>query len=227
MKNAPLCERINAYLGRPAVAQLKFSQGALLPRPPAPKPSKPAGPLPPADPSRRYHGPEGLKHAALQAPSAAAANSARNSGKPEGPHVAQDLDHPGRDRRAARRRRRLVLSWLGDGDDSAASAAPPTAGYPITAHDMTMGNPKAKVVFIEYAAPMCPHCAHFNDDVMPEIKKAYIDTGKVFYVFRIYPIGGGRRRGRKTGPLPAQGQILSLHGPAVPATSSNGIRNMA
>ena len=62
----PLCERINAYLGRPAVAQLKFSQGNLLPRPPAPKVSKPAGPLAPADPSRRYNGPEGLK-AALEA----------------------------------------------------------------------------------------------------------------------------------------------------------------
>ena len=62
----PLCERINAYLGRPAVAQIKFSQGALSPRPSAPKPQKPAGPLPPADPSRRYHGPEGLAKA-LQA----------------------------------------------------------------------------------------------------------------------------------------------------------------
>ena len=62
----PLCERINAYLGRPAVAQLKFSQGALLPRPPAAKPAKPPGPLPPADPSRRYQGPTGLK-AALEA----------------------------------------------------------------------------------------------------------------------------------------------------------------
>ena len=62
----PLCERINAYLGRPAVAQLKFSQGALLPRPPAAKPAKPPGPLPPADPSRCYQGPEDLK-TALQA----------------------------------------------------------------------------------------------------------------------------------------------------------------
>jgi hypothetical protein len=61
-----LCERINAYLGRPAVSQIKFSQGAFLPPPPsAPRP-KPAGPLPPDDPSRRYHGPEGLAKA-LQA----------------------------------------------------------------------------------------------------------------------------------------------------------------
>ena len=61
-----LCDRINAYLGRPAVAQLKFSQGAALPQPAKPQRQKPAGPLPPGDPSRRYQGPEGLTKA-LQA----------------------------------------------------------------------------------------------------------------------------------------------------------------
>ncbi|HEY2009747.1 MAG TPA: DUF721 domain-containing protein [Rhizomicrobium sp.] len=62
----PLCDRINAYLGRPAVTQLKFSQGAFLPPPPKPPRPRPAGPLPPNDPSRRYQGPEGLTKA-LQA----------------------------------------------------------------------------------------------------------------------------------------------------------------
>ena len=61
-----LCERINAYLGRPAVVQIKFSQGALSPRPPAQPKQKAAGPLPLSDPSRRYDGPEGLAKA-LQA----------------------------------------------------------------------------------------------------------------------------------------------------------------
>lgn len=61
-----LCERINAYLGRAAVAQLKFSQGALPVRAAPPKPQKAAGPLPAGDPSRRYQGPEGLAKA-LQA----------------------------------------------------------------------------------------------------------------------------------------------------------------
>ncbi len=61
-----LCERINAYLGRAAITQIKFSQGALAMRPPVPNPAKPAGPLPPADPSLRYQGPEGLAKA-LQA----------------------------------------------------------------------------------------------------------------------------------------------------------------
>jgi hypothetical protein len=61
-----LCERINAYLGREAVVQIKFSQGAPLVRPPPPRPNKAAGPMPAADPSLRYHGPDGLAEA-LQA----------------------------------------------------------------------------------------------------------------------------------------------------------------
>ena len=62
-----LCARINSYLGREAVVQLKFSQGApLQARSVAPSPQKALGPLPPDDPSRRYQGPEGLAKA-LQA----------------------------------------------------------------------------------------------------------------------------------------------------------------
>jgi hypothetical protein len=61
-----LCERINAYLGREAVVQIKFSQGAPLVRTAPPRPGKPAGPIPAADPSLRYHGPDGLAEA-LQA----------------------------------------------------------------------------------------------------------------------------------------------------------------
>lgn len=62
------------------------------------------------------------------------------------------------------------------------------ANYVITPDDMTMGNPKAKVVLIEYAAPRCPHCAHFAEETFPPLKKNYIDTGKVFYVFRVLPL---------------------------------------
>ena len=47
-----------------------------------------------------------------------------------------------------------------------------------------MGNAKAKVTVIEYASAACPHCARVNNEVLPQLKKAYIDTGKVKYVFR-------------------------------------------
>ncbi len=68
-------------------------------------------------------------------------------------------------------------------------AATPSGPTPIAGDDRTLGNPKAPVVMIEYAAPMCPICANFNANEFPRLKAQYIDTGKVFYVFRVYPIG--------------------------------------
>ena len=55
--------------------------------------------------------------------------------------------------------------------------------------DRTMGNPKAPVTLLEYAAPTCPHCARFNATIFPHIKEEYIDKGKVFYIFRTFPLG--------------------------------------
>ncbi|MDE2495750.1 MAG: thioredoxin domain-containing protein [Alphaproteobacteria bacterium] len=52
----------------------------------------------------------------------------------------------------------------------------------------TMGNPAAPIKVLEYAAPTCPHCAHFAVTGLPIIKREYIDTGKVFYIFRVYPL---------------------------------------
>ena len=39
---------------------------------------------------------------------------------------------------------------------------------------------------IEYGSATCPHCAHFDRDVWPAIRKAYVDTGKVRFIFREY-----------------------------------------
>jgi protein-disulfide isomerase len=54
----------------------------------------------------------------------------------------------------------------------------------VTADDMSLGNPAAKVTVIEYASASCPHCARFNNEVFPAFKAAFIDTGKIHYVFR-------------------------------------------
>lgn len=54
----------------------------------------------------------------------------------------------------------------------------------ITPDDMSIGKETAKVTMIEYASVACPICAHFNETVMPDIRKNYIDTGKVRYVYR-------------------------------------------
>ena len=80
-----------------------------------------------------------------------------------------------------------------------AMAAVTNDRYGITARDMTQGDAKAKVVVIEYAAPICPHCAHFNATVMPLLKKNYIDTGKVLYVFRVFPLAAADGAAEKLG----------------------------
>lgn len=58
-----LCARINTFLGRPAVARLKFVQGSLTQRPPPERLSKPAETLALSDPARHYQGPEGVREA--------------------------------------------------------------------------------------------------------------------------------------------------------------------
>ncbi|HTO42178.1 MAG TPA: DsbA family protein [Rhizomicrobium sp.] len=77
---------------------------------------------------------------------------------------------------------------LGKSADSALPASGERANVTLTADDRTMGDPKAPVTVVEYAAPTCPHCAHFNETVFPKLKVKYIDTGKVFYVFRVFPL---------------------------------------
>jgi protein-disulfide isomerase len=53
--------------------------------------------------------------------------------------------------------------------------------------DIVLGSPKAPVTVIEYASMTCPHCAHFSQTTFPELKKRYIDTGKVRFIFREFP----------------------------------------
>ena len=55
------------------------------------------------------------------------------------------------------------------------------------AGDIVLGSDKAPVTVIEYASMTCPHCAHFSATTFPELKKRYIDTGKVRFIFREFP----------------------------------------
>ncbi|TFV69629.1 DsbA family protein [Bradyrhizobium frederickii] len=59
---------------------------------------------------------------------------------------------------------------------------------PVSLPDMALGPKDAAVTITEYASMTCPHCAAFNEQVFPKIKKEYIDTGKVRYIFREFPL---------------------------------------
>ncbi len=54
--------------------------------------------------------------------------------------------------------------------------------------DMSIGSDTAPVTIIEYASMTCPHCAAFHKTTYPEFKKKYIDTGKVRFIFREFPL---------------------------------------
>jgi protein-disulfide isomerase len=54
--------------------------------------------------------------------------------------------------------------------------------------DRSLGKEDAPVTIVEYASMTCPHCAHFHETTYPELKKRYIDTGKVRFIFREFPL---------------------------------------
>ena len=59
---------------------------------------------------------------------------------------------------------------------------------PVSLPDMALGPANAPVTITEFASMTCPHCAAFNENVFPKIKSTYIDTGKIRYVFREFPL---------------------------------------
>ena len=68
------------------------------------------------------------------------------------------------------------------------SAADARALLQVGKDDRILGKPDAPITIIEYASMTCPHCAHFQSDVLPEIKNQWIDTGKAKLVLRDFPL---------------------------------------
>ncbi len=58
----------------------------------------------------------------------------------------------------------------------------------IAMGDMMQGNPESPVTVIEFASMTCSHCAGFHKHVYPRLKENYIDTGKINFVFREFPL---------------------------------------
>jgi len=66
----------------------------------------------------------------------------------------------------------------------------PGAARAATYQERVLGADGAPVTVIEYASLTCPHCAAFHAETFPRLKSEYIDTGKVRFVFRDFPLDG-------------------------------------
>jgi len=87
----------------------------------------------------------------------------------------------------------LGLAACGDANDGAtvaggSSVINPALQIEHPLGEITMGDPDAPVTLVEYASYTCGHCAAFHAVNLPPLKEQYIETGKVFYVFREYPL---------------------------------------
>ena len=74
------------------------------------------------------------------------------------------------------------------GEAMAQTAVAALVAKPMSLPDMALGSAKAPVSITEYASMTCPHCAAFEQNVFPMLKSKYIDTGKVRFVFREFPL---------------------------------------
>lgn len=89
--------------------------------------------------------------------------------------------------------RRLLLSlaaamaaapvWA-EGTAPAAPEVDPAAAAAPEVKDFSLGDPNAPVKIVEYASYTCPHCANFHATVFGQLKKDYIDSGKVYFTLR-------------------------------------------
>ncbi|HTU52992.1 MAG TPA: DsbA family protein [Acetobacteraceae bacterium] len=82
------------------------------------------------------------------------------------------------------RRSLLALAAAAPFPGFAQAAAAPNPEFGLR----TLGDPKAKVHVIEYFSLTCTHCADFANETMPDVESKLIDTGKVYWTFRDFPL---------------------------------------
>jgi protein-disulfide isomerase len=90
--------------------------------------------------------------------------------------------------------------YSGKNVDVAASTTPASAAtdqsekaeaVPVVAPDeKLLGNADAPVTIVEYFSLGCPHCKHFEEEILPQLKADYLDTGKARLVYRDFPLDG-------------------------------------
>ena len=81
-----------------------------------------------------------------------------------------------------------AAALLGSTPFAAADPTPEELMRPGPLPDIVLGKADAPVTIVEYASMTCPHCANFSKTTFPDLKTKYIDTGKVRFIFREFPL---------------------------------------
>jgi hypothetical protein len=167
-RGAQIVERVNAYFGHGFIDDIRIVQGALAPRPVPP-------PLPQPDP------------AIVQRLSSRAAGV-------KDPDLRAALVRLGA--RIATSRRGLVLGAMGGlllPREPRAQDVDKLLGVLPTDH--VLGNADAPNIIIDYFSLTCPHCANFHAAVLPVVKREWIDTGRLRFIYRHFPSDSVATRG--------------------------------
>jgi protein-disulfide isomerase len=85
----------------------------------------------------------------------------------------------------------LLLTFASPAFSGAAvaqSAIAAAVAKPVSLPDISIGSANAPITLTEYSSMTCPHCAAFGQNVFPMLRSNYIDTGKVRFVFREFPL---------------------------------------
>jgi protein-disulfide isomerase len=83
---------------------------------------------------------------------------------------------------------RRALAEASAAAKAAAALPAPPAAISLDATDPVLGSPSATVAVVEFSDFECPYCGRFQQDTFAQLKKTYVDTGKVQYVFRDFPL---------------------------------------
>jgi protein-disulfide isomerase len=70
----------------------------------------------------------------------------------------------------------------------AQSAMAAAVAKPVSLPDVAIGSEDAPITITEYSSMTCPHCAAFGQNVLPMLRSNYVESGKVRFVFREFPL---------------------------------------
>jgi protein-disulfide isomerase len=122
----------------------------------------------------------------------AAAPGARSAEEDRDAAILKQLEEIQKELRALRGEVAELKQSLGDAQRAAAvrpAPAPPAVPERVSmGDDPVLGSLKAPLALVEFSEFQCPFCRRFHEETLPKLKESYIDTGRLRYVFRDFPL---------------------------------------